>query len=251
MQCPNCGTQNPEEFRFCNQCGTSLVGTPAVSSSPGPKVKVRVCPNCGGLSPLDVWNCLNCGENLDVYSIQQVNAEMIRGLDEFDTSKPLSQRFKEPDKLPKNVKETIQSRIEPENMKSDTGVTRHDHQTRISSHHYYALQGIASLCNGLAIAIAVVAGIGVVTSLWVYISAVKVDGLLNLGLAGLVVSAVFGVTFHLLLRIFAEGIFVLLDLELHTRQTALNTQETKSLLKRLMTKDHSSKLGQVMDREPH
>ena len=33
--CPNCGLQNPEESRFCNQCGAPIAtGTPIAAGAP-------------------------------------------------------------------------------------------------------------------------------------------------------------------------------------------------------------------------
>lgn len=49
MICPNCQTNNPEEARFCSNCGTSL--------------RV-ICPNCSAESPLGAKFCGACGEQL-------------------------------------------------------------------------------------------------------------------------------------------------------------------------------------------
>lgn len=46
MNCPNCATQNPEEARFCFNCGTTLA---------------LVCGNCGTELPAGAKFCFNCG----------------------------------------------------------------------------------------------------------------------------------------------------------------------------------------------
>lgn len=46
MICSNCGTENPENARFCKQCGSKLV---------------RVCANCGSPLAEDARFCNHCG----------------------------------------------------------------------------------------------------------------------------------------------------------------------------------------------
>ena len=49
MNCPNCDTQNPQEARFCMNCGVSLL---------------IVCPNCSFANPYVANFCINCGQPL-------------------------------------------------------------------------------------------------------------------------------------------------------------------------------------------
>ncbi|HEY3345965.1 MAG TPA: adenylate/guanylate cyclase domain-containing protein [Anaerolineaceae bacterium] len=49
MKCFNCGFINPDEARFCQNCGHHL-------DAP--------CPNCGTLNPANARFCANCGHNL-------------------------------------------------------------------------------------------------------------------------------------------------------------------------------------------
>ncbi|MGD2078034.1 MAG: adenylate/guanylate cyclase domain-containing protein, partial [Chloroflexota bacterium] len=46
MDCPNCATQNPDDARFCFNCGTALV---------------LICSNCGTELPVGAKFCFNCG----------------------------------------------------------------------------------------------------------------------------------------------------------------------------------------------
>src|ERR671919_2348168 len=50
MQCPQCGFENPDGFKFCGSCGTEL----SVS-----------CPNCGAPVPPGFRFCGECGHPLD------------------------------------------------------------------------------------------------------------------------------------------------------------------------------------------
>ena len=49
MNCPNCGTDNPERAKFCMSCGGSL--TPS-------------CPSCGAENPSGARFCIECGTDL-------------------------------------------------------------------------------------------------------------------------------------------------------------------------------------------
>jgi membrane protease subunit (stomatin/prohibitin family) len=52
IACPNCGTANPADAKFCNNCGTKLQGTTA-------------CPNCGQENSAGSKFCNNCGTKLE------------------------------------------------------------------------------------------------------------------------------------------------------------------------------------------
>lgn len=51
--CPNCGTNNPEGVKFCQECGAKL----------GAPQKV-FCTNCGQQNPPGTKFCGNCGQKL-------------------------------------------------------------------------------------------------------------------------------------------------------------------------------------------
>ncbi|HEY8173410.1 MAG TPA: AAA family ATPase [Dehalococcoidia bacterium] len=46
MNCPSCGTANPEQARFCMSCASALA---------------RVCPTCGAAAPVEAAFCMSCG----------------------------------------------------------------------------------------------------------------------------------------------------------------------------------------------
>ena len=48
MLCPSCGQENPEDSKFCGQCGSSLAAE-------------HPCPTCGHLNPPDLRFCRGCG----------------------------------------------------------------------------------------------------------------------------------------------------------------------------------------------
>ena len=54
MNCPNCGTENPAQARFCTDCGTSLVPTDGSIA----------CPNCRVDNPASARFCNSCGTPL-------------------------------------------------------------------------------------------------------------------------------------------------------------------------------------------
>ncbi len=52
--CSNCGTENPVNAKFCEECGAKLE---IVDNK-------NFCPHCGHNNPVDVKFCLDCGEKL-------------------------------------------------------------------------------------------------------------------------------------------------------------------------------------------
>lgn len=79
---------------------------------------------------------------------------------------------------------------------------------------YTALKGIANLYNTIAIIMAVLANIlGFVGFILLF-----TDGVV--GLSIMLMAIVFGVSSYVLYKLVAESIFVILDIEMNTRQTA-------------------------------
>ncbi len=56
MQCSACGIQNPDDGRFCTDCGTPLAQAPAAPSG-----TAAFCTNCGARMPADSRFCTACG----------------------------------------------------------------------------------------------------------------------------------------------------------------------------------------------
>jgi len=50
MKCPKCQFENPEQARFCNECGNKLE---------------LACPECGKVNPLGSKFCNECGQRLE------------------------------------------------------------------------------------------------------------------------------------------------------------------------------------------
>ena len=69
--CPNCGHENLEDARFCEECGHPFASKSVETSEifteeeqqPQPK-NDRFCPNCGESVPKDADFCPNCGHRL-------------------------------------------------------------------------------------------------------------------------------------------------------------------------------------------
>lgn len=47
MKCPRCGAENPENFKFCGQCGSRLEQTRRCSCGAELPVEALFCPECG------------------------------------------------------------------------------------------------------------------------------------------------------------------------------------------------------------
>ena len=48
MRCPNCSTENPDQAKFCFNCGQSFAQ--------------ERCTNCGSELPTNARFCMNCGQ---------------------------------------------------------------------------------------------------------------------------------------------------------------------------------------------
>lgn len=60
QSCPNCGTQNPRDAKFCKQCNTPLGGGK------------RTCGVCGTANPSDARFCQECGRPMDEAETPQI-----------------------------------------------------------------------------------------------------------------------------------------------------------------------------------
>src|SRR5579872_7212886 len=65
MRCPYCQTINPEEAKFCLECGRRLV---------------IVCPNCGTVNLPIAKFCIECGMQLQPQGEDQAQAAPVRAL---------------------------------------------------------------------------------------------------------------------------------------------------------------------------
>lgn len=78
MNCSNCGHSNPEDYRYCEACGSVLdkLDTPAseaaAASQPG-----RACPQCGAENPDPYRFCEDCGASL--FNRDETSASPDRG----------------------------------------------------------------------------------------------------------------------------------------------------------------------------
>ena len=64
MKCPSCGTDNPDDYRFCHKCGTDMTPVPGPVVEEEPAVEGRICPGCGQVNPPDYLFCNMCGTGL-------------------------------------------------------------------------------------------------------------------------------------------------------------------------------------------
>ena len=60
MKCLDCSYENPEDARFCQNCGKPIQ---------------RICPVCGTANDLDARFCKNCGNNLQAAASKPVIPE--------------------------------------------------------------------------------------------------------------------------------------------------------------------------------
>lgn len=226
MECSNCGAQNPEEYQFCNKCGTSLRETHTTSVGAEPLVKIRICPKCGQMSPSYAWHCYACGETLGVSTIEEVKASEVHYPEEVYASKNADQPGMDNEG---NRERSIRSIPDQFRQQTEYGTNRGFTTQTESSNSYGALRGIASLCRTLSNIVAVIAGFGAFLCLFI------IGDNIVLGLGGIFFCVILGGFFYVILRIIAEGVSVILDIEVNSRQTSANTQLTVQLLKQVLS----------------
>jgi hypothetical protein len=56
IKCPSCALENPDDGRFCTNCGATLAPPPAPPAGPA-----RFCTECGAKVPADSKFCIACG----------------------------------------------------------------------------------------------------------------------------------------------------------------------------------------------
>jgi len=76
MHCPNCGSNIPDNSKFCNVCG-NRISTP----NPGEFINMR-CPDCGGTMIIDnsreVISCPFCGSKRVYIDSENIKIEKVR-----------------------------------------------------------------------------------------------------------------------------------------------------------------------------
>lgn len=67
MTCPSCGAAQPDDARFCIECGAELAAranTGATTTLPRDGERAVVCRACGAASPEAAAFCVRCGRRL-------------------------------------------------------------------------------------------------------------------------------------------------------------------------------------------
>ena len=59
--CPNCGSENPSDASFCNQCSAAL---PTLPPKEQPAAGGKTCPNCGAQMQESALFCTKCDTKL-------------------------------------------------------------------------------------------------------------------------------------------------------------------------------------------
>lgn len=62
MKCENCGMVNPEDYKYCQECGEELV-------------EYLVCPECKHPNQPDFKFCMKCGNALQISTADPVPSE--------------------------------------------------------------------------------------------------------------------------------------------------------------------------------
>lgn len=66
MNCPYCKTKNPDNSKFCNNCGKPLILSDIGSSdAPNQSIDEITCPKCNAKNPKTFKFCMNCGGSLE------------------------------------------------------------------------------------------------------------------------------------------------------------------------------------------
>jgi hypothetical protein len=155
-----------------------------------------ICPKCLSENNEDRITCWECGEELDSQCLS------------IDKQTPHIPSESAKTQIP------MPSRNIPSSQKRySSGLASLSFNTK-----YHALKSIADFCNLIAIIFAVVGGIGVFLGFVILLQDTV------LGLVVIVGACSFGVSGYVGYKIIAEGISVILDIEMNTRQTATFTK---------------------------
>ena len=91
--CVNCGTQLPQEAKFCPVCGTPQNSVPAVPSQPQQSTASTTCPFCGSRIGSFTAKCPSCGSELN-NGVQASACQLLcNRLDEIEASRPQKRGF--------------------------------------------------------------------------------------------------------------------------------------------------------------
>ena len=101
MKCSNCGTENTDDSRFCEQCGTKL------------EIIIK-CPKCGKENPDGAKFCLGCGNKLE----DQISDEKEDSKDSKDQEDAKSEVSEDKDQN-KNKESTSEVLKSVKNKKTD------------------------------------------------------------------------------------------------------------------------------------
>ncbi len=101
MKCSNCGTENTDDSRFCEQCGTKL------------EIIIK-CPKCGKENPDGARFCLGCGNKLE----DQISDEKEDSKDSKDQEDAKSEVSEDKDQN-KNKESTSEVLKSVKNKKTD------------------------------------------------------------------------------------------------------------------------------------
>jgi hypothetical protein len=131
----------------------------------------------------------------------------------------------------------ISARQSAPTTSSYTPITSSYPPSSYASSDYSALRGIASLCTGLGWLIVGLSALNALYGLYImFIQRNLWAGFFNIGSAIIV-----GGFCYIILRIIAESISVLLDIEANTRQSAVQSQRMTALLEQQMKKDENNR----------
>ena len=168
---------------------------------------MKTCNKCGYQNTDDARECVNCLTNIQW---AKVNLGNFTGTPEETIS------IGEYERNRRGVNEFPHSAKTSNADKTSLPILENFPQK-----NYAVLRGISNLSNVLAwimMSFFIISGLG---------GFISITSSMNmfLGLAAFIVAILIGVFFFILLRVVAESISVLLDIEKNTRQTAINTQK--------------------------
>ena len=87
VYCPNCGTPNNDNAKFCNQCGSEIVFDKDISSS---NSTPNQCPRCAHVRAENSTLCMKCGFNsmTGTYKTQSQQSQTYQQTRQYTPTKP-------------------------------------------------------------------------------------------------------------------------------------------------------------------